>query len=260
MLLRYANLSPTAGKIKTWEGNQRFLDYTRQRWHLRLGLRDQEKLQFSEQVVDAVHAWGGRFLEEDADGWYLVDSARALRKVSQRFRDLRSEYMKKSQHKLNGPFTVSKASKSLPFQATPSRHGSARTVSFDASESSMHGQNTSQAASMPTNEVAVNAVITLALKSPEDKGAQLDDDFLSIWLEEELLGDKSDSVSSGGNAVIPTDSGTPMQRSYTPNIELVSDPFFYDFAEDTSSTGSLVHIFEEFASDEDSAFKPADGM
>lgn len=46
-----------------------------------------ERTIISQQLVDEVQSWGGRFLKKDKRGWYEIDNHTARTKCSQALRD-----------------------------------------------------------------------------------------------------------------------------------------------------------------------------
>lgn len=78
------------GRANNHAGNKRYLaekDRIQPRY---LNATKQEKKDISQELVDIVHAWGGRFLKEDEamKRWYEVDEKSARKKASQSLREI----------------------------------------------------------------------------------------------------------------------------------------------------------------------------
>ena len=71
-------------------GNKRYHAYkARLQPAYEAALKSQKRF-VTQQLVDAVHAWGGRFLEQDADNegqWFEIHEKKALTKASQALRE-----------------------------------------------------------------------------------------------------------------------------------------------------------------------------
>jgi len=76
------------GRTNKHSGNMRYLalkDKMQQRYMEALKA---EKTTIAQELVDAVHAWGGRFLKLEGDGWFEVDQLTARKKCSQSLREV----------------------------------------------------------------------------------------------------------------------------------------------------------------------------
>ncbi len=89
------------GKTNNHPGNRRLLKLVRPLETVYTALKRGQKAGMSQQMVDEVHAWGGRFLGKETNGqgenlFYIMDSKSAIKLVEQKFRDKPSK--RKSRH------------------------------------------------------------------------------------------------------------------------------------------------------------------
>ncbi len=99
------------GRTNTHPGNQRLLEFVRPLEASYALLKRGQKGRLSQDVVDTVHSWGGRFLEREVDDHgnerhYLMNQAGAIRLVAQKFRD---EPGKRKRNRMVGMKTAKRA-------------------------------------------------------------------------------------------------------------------------------------------------------
>mmetsp|Transcript_15845 Transcript_15845/g.43749 ORF Transcript_15845/g.43749 Transcript_15845/m.43749 type:complete len:689 (-) Transcript_15845:461-2527(-) len=76
------------GRSNHHVGNKRYREEVKnlQKWYADTADKN-EKTDLSQMLVDYVHSYGGRFLEKDANGWYIIPNIVARRKASQALRE-----------------------------------------------------------------------------------------------------------------------------------------------------------------------------
>jgi hypothetical protein len=84
------------GHVNGHIGNQMYLEKKMEIQDRYLAASKEEKTDISQELVDAVHAWGGRFLKEDKEvGWFEVTNIIARKKASQTLREHEDRAKKK---------------------------------------------------------------------------------------------------------------------------------------------------------------------
>ena len=77
------------GRSNNHPGNKKYLHAKDSMQERYMKASKEEKTGISQELVDLVHGWGGRFLKlEDGGHWYVVDNKTARKKASQTLREL----------------------------------------------------------------------------------------------------------------------------------------------------------------------------
>jgi hypothetical protein len=79
------------GLVNLHPGNQTYLQHKERLQARYLAASKEEKTEISQELVDIVHEWGGRFMkqrEDDEHIWYEVDNLKARKKASQTLREI----------------------------------------------------------------------------------------------------------------------------------------------------------------------------
>jgi hypothetical protein len=78
------------GRTNNHAGNKRYLTEKEEIQARYTAATKQDKTGISQELVDRVHAWGGRFLELDPSNnqWFQVTNIKARKKASQSLREL----------------------------------------------------------------------------------------------------------------------------------------------------------------------------
>lgn len=89
------------GRINAHPGKQRLLDLVRTQGERYAVLKRGQKGRLGKEIVDMVHAWGGRFLEmekgdDGVERYYILDLRASVKLVEQKFRDDPSKRKPKS--------------------------------------------------------------------------------------------------------------------------------------------------------------------
>jgi hypothetical protein len=91
------------GHVNGHHGNRMYLDKKmdlKERYSA--ATRDDIKTGISQELVDAVRDWGGKFLKEDEVGWYQVENIIARKKASQSLREQQDRAKKKIRQQFDG--------------------------------------------------------------------------------------------------------------------------------------------------------------
>jgi hypothetical protein len=79
------------GLVNFHPGNQAYLEYKERLQPRYLAASKEEKTAISQELVDTVQKWGGRFMkqsENDSSVWFEVDNLKARKKASQTLREI----------------------------------------------------------------------------------------------------------------------------------------------------------------------------
>jgi hypothetical protein len=76
------------GRTNHHKGNMRYLAEKERLQPKYLAAAKEEKTEISQELVDIVHAWGGRFVKTEDDRWYQVENVVARKKASQTLREI----------------------------------------------------------------------------------------------------------------------------------------------------------------------------
>jgi hypothetical protein len=79
------------GLVNLHPGNQAYLQHKERLQARYLAASKEEKTEISQELVDIVHDWGGRFMKQSEDNehiWYEVDNLKARKKASQTLREI----------------------------------------------------------------------------------------------------------------------------------------------------------------------------
>lgn len=130
------------------------------------------KKALSQQLVDDVHARGGRFVaREDDDRWFEVDDATARRKASQTLREDKTPRDQESKRKTLwrkwADLEHQQQQQDLPEQQQQQQQHTSEDTETDNSNSIKIAENMSGSASLVPNDIAVPEVSTSDEKNAE---------------------------------------------------------------------------------------------
>jgi hypothetical protein len=90
------------GHVNNHIGNKMYLDKKMELQDSYTAATKEDKTGISQELVDAVHNWGGKFLKEDDVGWYQVENIIARKKASQTLRERDDRAKKKVRKQFDG--------------------------------------------------------------------------------------------------------------------------------------------------------------